>query len=177
MDDNGMADVELMGGGGLQFFCGNNVLTVNDAKHNAMMIHRSSTGPFDLGLPFRQPCRVVDDKTLLIPFITGINHNGLDQLGTQVDEETDRLGENLSLVRDVMTSWKSQAKSRGMSVNWMAIHFTHLRYPLLRDGSLQGGILNVNKDGIAPIVSSELKQCLDTLDVNGEQLVSYNLNS
>ena len=52
MDDNGMADVELMGGGGLQFFCGNSVLTVNDAKHNAMMIHRSSMDPFDLGLPF-----------------------------------------------------------------------------------------------------------------------------
>ena len=178
MDGKLSGKVEFPGGRGLQFNCQSNIFTVNGQKYNAMCSCLTSTNPVDQGMYFCCPAVAIDDKTLAFPLIAGI----IPAFGALKEElnnkeETERLGENLTNVFDVLDSFQVDAESSGFAVQYIAVTFKNMPNPFIRDGTLQGDLIGqVRVGAMKPVISSGMYKCKDTLDDSKQALVGFNHN-
>ena len=84
---NGLSYAGFPGGGGIEAFYGSNLITVNDVKHNALLVNVSTSLPVNNAMPFTMLAKVVSSDTVIVPIISGINPELADKMMEQLSCE------------------------------------------------------------------------------------------
>jgi hypothetical protein len=171
---NGLSYAGFPGGGGIEAFYGSNLITVNDVKHNALLLNVSTSLPVNNAMPFTTVAEVVSPDTVIVPIISGLNPELADKMMDQLSCEEHRIGNKLDNVFDVLRAFKAAAQARGFTTKKLAITFKGLPHQLSQQGMLQDDVtLKVNPRGLTATVCSGQFSCKDNLDDEGG-LVYFN---
>lgn len=166
---NGLSYAGFPGGGGIEAFYGSNLITVNDVKHNALLVNVSTSLPVNNAMPFTTLAEVVSSDTVIVPIISGINPELADKMMEQLSCEEHRIGTKLDNVFDVLRAFKAASQARGFTTKKLAITFKGLPHQLSNQGMLQDDVtLKVNPRGLTATVCSNQFSCKDNLDDEGE---------
>ena len=165
---NGLSYAGFPGGGGIEAFYGSNLITVNDVKHNALLVNVSTSLPVNNAMPFTTLAEVVSSDTVIVPIISGINPELADKMMEQLSCEEHRIGTKLDNVFDVLRAFKAAAQARGFTTKKLGITFKGLPHQLSDQGMLQDEVtLKVNPRGLTATVCSSQFSCKDILDDEG----------
>lgn len=172
--ENGLSYAGFPGGGGIEAFYGSNLITVNDVKHNALLLNVSTSLPVNNAMPFTTVAEVVSSDTVIVPIISGLNPELADKMMEQLSCEEHRIGTKLDNVFDVLRAFKAAAQARGFITKKLGITFKGLPHQLSQQGMLQDDVtLKVNPRGLTATVCSGQFSCKDNLDDEGG-LVYFN---
>jgi hypothetical protein len=172
--ENGLSYAGFPGGGGIEAFYGSNLITVNDVKHNALLLNVSTSLPVNNAMPFAMVAEVVSSDTVIVPIISGLNPELADKMMEQLSCEEHQIGTKLDNVFDVLRAFKAAAQARGFITKKLGITFKGLPHQLSQQGMLQDDVtLKVNPRGLTATVCSGQFSCKDNLDDEGG-LVYFN---